>query len=1174
MEQHRKSGPARGSWGKRIGVTLGVLALFLVVLYFIATSSGFVKAFVLPKVGAALNAKVTADQVTLRPFSSIQLRNLRVDTTGPEPLLTAEELLVRYSLMDIIGGHINVHELTLSSPVINIIAEPDGSSNLDPVLENDEPAAELPQITLRNVSLKNGTLRQLKKTSDGKVDRTELEGINVTIDQVGNGQSGKLTLQSSFVVEQNTGTNSVLAGDLSGAYNLALDEDLLPQTVQGSSKINISRTSGSFGDLNGMNVSLEIDLTPREIRQIALRFAKGNQQLGQARVSGPLDREKMEGNLKVELLSLDKNILALAAAGSGYDFGNTSINSTNQVAISQNGSFFAANGNLAGRRISLSKDQMTTPEIALNLAYRLAVNTSDKSALLEQLSISGSSDGSEFLRANLDQQMNLSWGETVKGYKDAALRVVLTNFNLADWKAILGTNLQAGIVNANINLISQQDGKVLNTEVRSRLSNLTAQFGTNRVENALLTFDTAGAVENLNIINLPRYALTLSQGNAPLLQATGALRYQLDSQSTTAQITADGALNQLLSIAALENVSAAAGTLNASANYTDVGGKRKANGRVGIEGFTGSYDAYLFTNFQASIEFNIETDNQVLDIHRAAATFARGFNAGGTIDLKGQYHLDRKTGQFTFKTVDLNQNTFGPILAPSLGENRLVSISLNASGEAKLDPEGESAVKADIKIANWVVQDKAGTLPKTPLSMDIALDGGMRKEILDLRQLALQLTPTDRAKNKLQLEAKLDLSKTNPAPSSVTIRSESFDITPYYNLFAGHTATNPAASPAETASVPSAPAQAGPPQEPEPVALPFQQLTADLKIDRFYLRGVAISNWVGNVRISSNIVQLDPFRLELNGGQVNLTGRFDLGRPGYQYALAFKASDVPLGPLATSFDIAASNQLTGTFIADAQIRGAGVTGPNLRKNLGGGVNFAVTNINYLPGGPKLRMIVVPISIALRVPELAQTPINWLAGQTQITNGTVRVENATVESEAFLANLTGTIQLADVLTNSPLNLPLDLSLRRSLAEKANILPANTPPEAKYARLGNVYTIEGTVGAPKPEANLRVLAGLTLKGAAGFGLGDEKTEKALGVLGNILTGQKGSTNAASTNTTQSASPAAELIKGLGGLLGGSDENTQPGAKPNTNAPPQEKRSNPLRDLLRALPGTGKE
>lgn len=1176
MDKTDSAARQRASWGKRIGIGLGVFVLLLVLLYFVGTSSTFIKAVILPRVGAAMNAKVTAGDISVSPFSQVHIRNLRVETTGTEPLVTAEEVRLRYSLMDIIGGNINVQEVTLNSPVVNLVTEPDGTSNLDPILKGEdkkeEPKSEESlNLNVQNVSLKNGTVRQIAKTKEGGVNRTELQNFNVTLDRLGNGQSGKLTLASAFSMEQRHGaTNNVMAGQVDGAFDIALTQDLAPSTVKGSTSLNIARAEGSYRDLAGFNTVLDVDLTPTELKQVALRFGKGAQALGQVRVSGPLNAEKKEGNLKVEVLSLDKNILALATAGMGYDFQNSTINSTNQITLSQNGTFIAASGNLAGSRISVAQEQLTTPEIDLGVNYKIAVNTADKSARIETLNVTGASKGREFLRTVLDQEMNLSWGETVKGYKDAALRLILTNFNLAEWRAVIGTNIQSGLVNSTLSIVSQKDGRVLNADATSTIANLNAEFGSNRVQNAAVAFTSTSTVEDMKIINVPKFTFAVQQSNSAVLQASGAARYQTDTKEATAQLTADGALARLISLAALPDASASSGQLKMSANYTDVGGKRKANGNLAIEDFTGKYGEYSFTNFLAAFDYNVEMEKQLVEIHRAGAKFARGVNPGGNLELTGKYDLDKKAGQFTFQTTDLNQNTFAPMLAPSLGENQLVSISLNANGEAKLDPAAESSVKADFKVANWVVQDKAGTLPTNALSADIKVDGGMQKEVVDLRQLLVQLTPTPRAKNALQLQAKLDLGKTNPGPSTVSLRSESFDVTPYYNIFAGGAKTNATQSAPSPAPGGGTTEPAKPETEPEPMDLPFQQLAADLKIDRLYLRDIAVSNWVGNVTIRSNVVQLNPFKLELNGGAINVTGNFDVSKPGYVYQLGLNAKDVPLAPLANSLELVNSNQLQGTFVADAQLRGAGITGPNLKRNLGGQLGFALTNINYTVGGPKIRMILVPISLALKAPELAQSPINWVAAQTVISNGIVHVQNASVESEAFLAKLAGTVTLENVISNSTINLPMDFSLRRSLAEKSGILPANTPEDAKFAPLGNIYSIRGTVGAPEPDANKTVLAGLALRGVGGL-IKDERASQVIGGLGNILSGNKSST----TNTTgaaTNASPVGGLLQGLGGLLGNQPQATNaPAAKGATNAPATNAPArNPLEGLFKSLQG----
>lgn len=469
-------------------------------------------------------------------------------------------------------------------------------------------------------------------------------------------------------------------------------------------------------------------------------------------------------------------------------------------------------------------------------------------------------------------------------------------------------------------------------------------------------------------------------------------------------------------------------------------------------------------------------------------------------------------------------------------------------------------------------------MPTTPLSVEIRVDGGMQKDVLDLRELLVQLTPTARAKNALQMTAKLDLAKTNAGPSTLSLRSESFDVTPYYNMFAGASTNS-----TETASAPgprdgAAPiAEVKPQMEPEPMTLPFQQLAADLKIDRLYLRDIAISNWVGNVTIKSNVVQLNPFKLEINGGAMALTGNFDVSKPGYVYQLGFNAQDVPLTPLANSLELVNSNQLQGTFVADAQLKGAGITGPNLKQNLGGKLNFSVTNVNYTVGGPKIRRILVPISLALKAPELAETPINWISGRTVISNGIVHVQNAAVESEAFLANLAGTVSLENVLSNSTINLPMDFSLRRSLAEKSKVLPANTPEDVKYVSLGNIYSVRGTVGDPQPDANKTVLAGLALRGVGGL-IGDEKTGQIIGGLGNILTGNKSAgTNTTSSATNNASSPVGGLLQGLGGLLGDKTQNNNAptGQRGGTNAPATNAPAkNALEGLFKSLQGPKKQ
>src|SRR5512136_704937 len=100
----------RRRWLRLLAGAAGVLVVLVIVLYFVATSSGFFTGVILPRVGKAMNATITVSDASIHPLKEVVLKDLKVQTTGTEPLVTAAEVRLRYSLMDIIGGKINVQE--------------------------------------------------------------------------------------------------------------------------------------------------------------------------------------------------------------------------------------------------------------------------------------------------------------------------------------------------------------------------------------------------------------------------------------------------------------------------------------------------------------------------------------------------------------------------------------------------------------------------------------------------------------------------------------------------------------------------------------------------------------------------------------------------------------------------------------------------------------------------------------------------------------------------------------------------------------------------------------------------------------------------------------------------------------------------------------------------------
>jgi hypothetical protein len=314
------------------------------------------------------------------------------------------------------------------------------------------------------------------------------------------------------------------------------------------------------------------------------------------------------------------------------------------------------------------------------------------------------------------------------------------------------------------------------------------------------------------------------------------------------------------------------------------------------------------------------------------------------------------------------------------------------------------------------------------------------------------------------------------------------------------------------------------------MSLPVRHLGLDAKVDRLFLREIAVSNFVAQVAIDNGRFTASPVQCSLNGAPVQATADLNLAVKGWTYAVTFKAGAVPLEPLANSFLPDAKGQYRGLLLADSQIKGAGITGTNLAKNLSGQVGFSFTNANLQLLGPKAKLLIWPIATFLGISDISQSPLNWMAAQVNLGGGQIRLEPLAMQSAAFEARARGTVPIAEVLNRSPLNLPVEFSLRRSLAQRASLMPADAPPDAAYVRLPDFVTVKGTLGEPKTEMNKAKLGGLLLKSGIGIAeqLGVKVGDKTGGVLqgvGNLLTGDKPA--AAATNQSGATNPVSNLL-----------------------------------------------
>jgi uncharacterized protein involved in outer membrane biogenesis len=953
----------RPTWRRKLSFIAGGFLMLLVVAYFVVTSSAFFKSVILPRASNAVGGQITVADASLSPFSEVHLRQIKVQTTGTEPLLQAEEVRLRYSLFSILSGTMKVDEVTVVSPVVQIIENADGASNLDPLLRKGEtpapkpsiPSGKPPRIDLKSLTLKNATFRRVRNLKDGGREVVELSGVNITLDQLKNGQAGKLTSAATFKMIRST--NDMLEARSSGQIEFTLGADLMPTTLQVKEEWEILRAEGSLRPLAGHRAMLAIDLTPTEVKEFSQRFFQGDKLLGELKVTGPLDLAKKEGRLKLEIASIDRHALNLIGAPLGIDFGATTLNCAAEVSLTKGGSVITANTRFNADKLSLAQKGRTNPPLDLQVACDVTLNTADKTALVQTLAFDGTQNQKPLLRGSLTQPMTLAWGNAASAAGDSAFDLVVTDFNFEDWKAALGDSVSAGKLSLRLNVLSQQGGRQLKLGLTSQIAGLSMRLGATPLTQAALALRLDGQVNGFKKINLSDYRLDLTRQSQPALTVSGSA----------------------------------------------------------------SYDGAAF-NLQTQIE----------------AVMARLLGSG----------------------------------------------------------------------------------PAAPLTAAVKLDGTLTNHVLDLRQLQLALAPTQRAaRNELNLTGRFDFSRP-VTQGRLSIKADTFDVTQLYDAFAGETSYAPAPA---GAPGPSSPGN----MEPDPVNLQLQ-LTAEANLGRVYLREIAITNFQTTAKVDGGKVALDPCRLALNGAPVNASLDLNLGVKGYSYALSLLVDKAPLEPIANTFSPANRGQYQGLILASAQIKGAGVTGASLQKNLRGQAGFSFTNANIQLIGPKTKELVAPIATLLRVNEITHSPLNWLEAQTELGGGDIKLSRFTLQSEAFEARTHGVIPIAEALTNSPLNLPVEFALRRSLAEKSGLLPPNAPPDARYVMLPKFVTLKGTLGEPKSDLNELALGGLLFKSGAAIAekLGvkvDPKAGNVLQGIGNLLTGQKpADTNQPSTNTAAKLNP----------------------------------------------------
>lgn len=1162
----------RRKWLRLLAWIAGAVVVLVVAAYFIVTSSAFFKGVILPRVSQAIQAQVTVNSAAIHPFRQVVLRDLKVQPKGQAPLIMAHEVRLDYSLWDILGGNLHIANISLVSPTIELVKNPDGSSNLDPIMRalarksakqpappSSTVASRPPRFDLGKLTLSNANIIQVSNLKNGGRNLNALTNLNITIENVKNGQTGHLQLSAGIEVQNKPPAPALpgrISGTLQGKFTFQLTPKLGPGVVQGDTRLRVTSVAGTMRQFAGLGADFRCDITSTNLNQVALDFQRNGKSLGRLVAGGPLNLNTLDGRVRIELLSLDKRVLNLFGAQHGIDFGTTTINSTNEIELAKSGARITVGGRFDADTVQLKLGTGNTPTVSFHTRYGVTVNRTAENAELSQLTLDGTERGRPILQCTLAKPMTFSWGGSASATGDSSLNLNLTNLDLAEWKSFLGDTVSSGEAGLRAQLNTRQGGKELAFKLDSQIAGLNARVGSNQLSQALLTFHMSGNAADFKQLTLHEFKWQLTRQQQPLLTVSGSGTCALPMTNANFQIALDGSLPGLTQVIAAPTLRFPSGTVSLNARIGQKESTQTVTGTLTLANLTGHIGQNRFHDFGAGVNLDLNRSPQEIRIKKVAGHMTQDQKPGGRFNLSGTYNPTNQSAQLTAQLSDFNQNSLEPFLQPLLGSKRLVSVAINGQAKVQYQPSGKSAVQAEMQVTNLVVHDPQQSFPVAALAAGLRVDVSLQNQTADLHQVQVALTPTDRARNQLQLTGLVDYSKTNAICGHLKLASDSLDLTKYYDLFSSTSKPTPAA-PSHPAPAPATASASASAQEPPPVTLPFRDFTAEAAIGHCYLHEIAITNLLAKTSLNGGRVEVKPFQLVLNGAPVNANVNLDLGVPGYRYDLAFNADQVPFAPLVDTFAPERKGQMGGTLNAHAQIRGEGITGASLQKHLSGTFDIGTTNLDLSVINIRSRLLKSVINVVAMIPELLhnpegalgsllgeltgrqtglageiqQSPIDAITARGKAGAGKITLDQAVVRSPAFEAQANGSITLNQVLTNSTLQIPVTLSLSRSIASRLNLTPTNTPTTAAYVTLPSFLTMTGTLGDPKRDINRGALAGIAVQ-ALGVNVHGSKLNPRglLNDLGGLLKGNRSESTTSSGSQTNAPATNQSPVKNL--------------------------------------------
>src|SRR5947209_14010316 len=177
------------SWKRKLGwaaASLGALIIVVIIAGFFALRSNGVRQWILAKVDEKVSTSL-GGHTHIQNFA-LHFSPLRVDAYGitihgteppsARPLLVADQLQLTLKIVSLLHGKVDLQEIILHHPVVNVLAKKDGTTNLPhPPKSNNSSSTNVWDLGIKHVLLDNGEVyyNDLKTPMDADLRDLRLE---------------------------------------------------------------------------------------------------------------------------------------------------------------------------------------------------------------------------------------------------------------------------------------------------------------------------------------------------------------------------------------------------------------------------------------------------------------------------------------------------------------------------------------------------------------------------------------------------------------------------------------------------------------------------------------------------------------------------------------------------------------------------------------------------------------------------------------------------------------------------------------------------------------------------------------------------------------------------------------------------------------------------------------